>query len=103
MKKSNHLRAGSPGPLAQSRRSQSAAAHRSLHCLSHTANFQERGRPGRPSTAPPAMAGGSGDASILETPALFLAIVFVFFLVVTLGFEAVRAAAPRARCVGGAS
>jgi hypothetical protein len=49
------------------------------------------------------MAGGSGDSSILETPALFLAIVFVFFLVVTLGFEAVRAAAPRARCVGGAS
>ena len=37
------------------------------------------------------MGGGHGGAqSILETPVLFLAIVFSFFLVVTLGFEFVR-------------
>ena len=35
--------------------------------------------------------GGGGGLSILETPALFLAAVFAFFLIVTLGFEFVRA------------
>jgi len=34
---------------------------------------------------------GGGHVSVLETPVLFLAIVFAFFLVVTLGFEFVRA------------
>ena len=34
--------------------------------------------------------GGGGGQSVLETPILFLALVFAFFLVVTLGFEFVR-------------
>lgn len=38
-------------------------------------------------------------ASILETPPVFLAVVFVFFLVVTLGFEKVRQPRRSSSCI----